>query len=58
MPADTDTADELGDYLEEQMCDPEFARWWHWISATLPYKLPVNGHEYHRRQRARTKRRR
>jgi hypothetical protein len=52
MTADTG-ADEFDGYLAEQMLDPGFARWWHWISATLPNKLPINGREYARRQKKR-----
>jgi hypothetical protein len=51
-------ADELDEYLEGQMRNPEFARRWHWICAVIPGKLPIDGHEYHRRQMARKKRRR
>ena len=58
MTADTGITDELDEYLAEQMRDPEFARWWHWISATLPGKLPIDGHAYARRQRARRGRKR
>jgi hypothetical protein len=50
--------DELDEYVEEQMRDPAFAAWWHRVSAAMPCKLPVDGHEYHRRQQARKKRRR
>ena len=51
------TDDEMDEYLAGQMLDPGFARWWHWVSATLPNKLPVNGREYTRRQAARKRRR-
>jgi hypothetical protein len=57
MTSDT-TPDELDEYLAEQMRDPAFARWWHWISATLPNKLPIDGHDYARRRAARKRRRR
>jgi len=50
--------DELDAYIAEQMLDPAFARWWHWISAAMPRKLPADGHEYHRRQQARRRRKR
>jgi hypothetical protein len=36
----------------------EFVRRWLAECRGNPYPLPINGHEYHRRQRARTKRRR
>lgn len=49
--------DELDEYLAEKMRDPAFARWWHWVCASLPGKLPIDGHEYRRRQRARRRRR-
>jgi hypothetical protein len=58
MTADTGTDDELDEYLAEQMLNPAFARWWHWISAALPGKLPINGHAYARRRAARKRRRR
>jgi hypothetical protein len=57
MTDDTGTDDEMDEYLAGQMLDPGFARWWHWVSATLPNKLPVNGREYTRRQAARKRRR-
>jgi hypothetical protein len=58
MTADSGTGDELDEYIAEQMQDPEFARWWHWISATHSNKLCIDGGEYARRQRARRGRRR
>jgi hypothetical protein len=58
VTADTGIRDELVEYLEERMRDPDFARCWHWIFAARPSKLPIDGREYARRQRARKKRRR
>jgi hypothetical protein len=58
MAADTGKPDELDEYIAEQMRDPGFARWWHRISAAMPRRLPVDGREYARRQRARRRRKR
>lgn len=53
MTANAGSDDELDEYLAEQMRNPAFARWWHRASAALPGKLSIDGHAYHRRQRAR-----
>jgi hypothetical protein len=55
---DAASVDALDEYIAEQMLNPAFAQWWHWACARMPNKLPVDGHEYHRRQRNRVKRRR
>jgi len=57
VSADTgEVRDEFEEYLAEQMRNPAFAAWWHWASARLPCKLPIDGHAYHRRQKARRRR--
>lgn len=53
--------DELEEYLAEQMHNPSFARAYAraaaCIEAAFPRPLCIDGHEYHRRQHARRRRR-
>jgi hypothetical protein len=56
--AEVEIRDELDEYLAEQMHKPAFARWWHKACASMPNKLCINGREYHRRQKARRRRKR
>ena len=58
VTTNTGKPDELDEYIAGRMRNPAFARWWHKACADMPNKLPIDGHEYRRRQRARQKKQR
>jgi hypothetical protein len=58
MPPDTEIRDEFDEYLEEQLRNLAFARWWHRACASMPDKLCIDGREYARRQKSRRRKNR